>query len=257
MFEPERFLKRKGPAARLLRSAELDVPGDRSRQRAIAAAAGAVATLAAGTSVAMSGAALAKSVGIWLCVGALGGTTVATAVTYFAGEGRARSQPAERRVELAPDVFQVPRPASTPTGAVSAAEPALPEMPAARAPATPSARFSTAEAAPTAEPGAGTGPSVASFADAGPRQGLFDEVKWLEAARSAAARADYSAVLSTLDRYQSGFPAGSFRPEAMALRIEALSRLGDRERAGALAERFRRDYPAHPLLARVRAALER
>jgi len=65
----------------------------------------------------------------------------------------------------------------------------------------------------------------------------------------------FGGVLSTLDRYDQGYPGGHFRPESLALRIEALARLGQREQAAILADRFRRSYPAHPMLGRVRAAV--
>jgi hypothetical protein len=134
-------------------------------------------------------------------------------------------------------------------------EPALAEQP----PPRPSPELTgprKAPAGPSSEPAPPVASSpVASFADSGVSQGLFEELKWLESARGAAGRGDYVSVLSTLEAYERSYPAGHFRPESMALRVEALSRLGRREEALSLADRFRRSYPAHPLLARVRAAL--
>jgi hypothetical protein len=130
------------------------------------------------------------------------------------------------------------------------------ELPVTEVQAPPVARSASSRA--PAEPGAASvapGGSVAAFDPPAARPGLYEELKWLEAARGAAGRGDYATALSTLDRYDAGYPSGHFRPESMALRIEALSRLGNRDAARALAERFRKSYPAHPLLSRVRAAV--
>lgn len=50
-------------------------------------------------------------------------------------------------------------------------------------------------------------------------------------------------------------PPSPITPEAMALRIEALSKSGKTAEANALAAEFLRKYPAHPLAERVRAGL--
>ena len=84
---------------------------------------------------------------------------------------------------------------------------------------------------------------------------LYDQLRLIDDARSAAARRDTAAVFTILDGYDRAYPRGQFVPESLALRIETLARAGDGARARALAARFRHDYPQHPLVARVAAAL--
>jgi outer membrane protein assembly factor BamD (BamD/ComL family) len=86
---------------------------------------------------------------------------------------------------------------------------------------------------------------------------LFDEQRVIEGARAAIARGDARAGLKLLDGYERGFPQGQFYPEALALRVEALSNRGDFERAKALADEFARRYSQHPLLPRVQASVAR
>ena len=201
----------------------------------------------------MGGAALVKSAAIWLCVGALSGGTVAAVSSYVseAGTEQRPSASAPARVRAAVPPAESPKPTTVP----EAVEPAI-ELPITEVGAAPVGRSSSASTpaepvAPVVPPGG----SVAAFDVPNARPGLYEELKWLEAARGAAGRGDYASALSTLDRYDAGYPAGHFRPESMALRIEALSRLGNRDAARALAERFRKSYPSHPMLSRVRAAI--
>jgi len=77
----------------------------------------------------------------------------------------------------------------------------------------------------------------------------------IDGARAAAVGRDPRAVLALLDRYEHDYPYGQFVPESLALRIETVARAGDLTQARALAARFRRDYPQHPLVGRVSAAL--
>ena len=49
---------------------------------------------------------------------------------------------------------------------------------------------------------------------------------------------DHRRALKILRHYADRYPAGSFRPEASALKIEALMKLGREREARALAERF-------------------
>jgi hypothetical protein len=84
---------------------------------------------------------------------------------------------------------------------------------------------------------------------------LLDEVKLIEAARGAARRGDAMGTLAALDQYSKAYPRAQFGPEALALRIEALSRSGSMSQARALAAQFGRIYPTHPLLGRVQAAV--
>jgi outer membrane protein assembly factor BamD (BamD/ComL family) len=58
-------------------------------------------------------------------------------------------------------------------------------------------------------------------------------------------------ALETLQRYLSKYPTGSFRPEATALKIETLVRMGRTKEARALADRFVADHRGSPLARRV------
>ena len=54
-----------------------------------------------------------------------------------------------------------------------------------------------------------------------------------------------------LRRYDATYPGGAFRPEALALRIEALDQDGRHAEAQALARDFLARYPQSPVAARV------
>jgi TolA-binding protein len=114
--------------------------------------------------------------------------------------------------------------------------------------------------APASAPvSAGAAPTTAAPSNAGkaPRaSSLFDEQRIIESARTAVSRGDSAGALATLDRYQQSYPQGQFVPEALALRIEALSAAGDLTRARSLAAQFQSRYPHHPMLAPVQAAVQ-
>jgi outer membrane protein assembly factor BamD (BamD/ComL family) len=79
-------------------------------------------------------------------------------------------------------------------------------------------------------------------------------VALIDAARSALSSGMADRALDALAQYQSRYPAGSFRPEATALRVEALARSGRSAEARALAERFVSEHPGSPLADRVARA---
>jgi hypothetical protein len=80
---------------------------------------------------------------------------------------------------------------------------------------------------------------------------LGDEIAFIDAARAALAAGDGRRALETLRRYQDRHPGGSFRPEAGAIKIEALMKIGRRAEARALAERFVAEYRGSLLARRV------
>ena len=71
------------------------------------------------------------------------------------------------------------------------------------------------------------------------------------------ARGDTRTEFSLLDQYERVFPIKQFRPEAMALRIEALRNSGQSTAARALVVDFVQKYPHHPLLPRVQSSVPR
>lgn len=80
---------------------------------------------------------------------------------------------------------------------------------------------------------------------------LRDQIAMMDVARGALAVGNGPRAMEVLRRYQEKYPAGSFRPEATALKIEALSKLGRKAEARALAERFVSENKGTPLAERV------
>ena len=80
---------------------------------------------------------------------------------------------------------------------------------------------------------------------------LRAEIALVDAARSAVATGADDRALVLLNRYDSSYRAGTFRPEATALRIEALDHLGRTAQARTLAQRFLAAHPESPLADRV------
>jgi outer membrane protein assembly factor BamD (BamD/ComL family) len=73
----------------------------------------------------------------------------------------------------------------------------------------------------------------------------------VDAARAALASGTADHALERLRRYRDKYPAGIFRPEAAALKIEALVKLGRSTEARSLAERFLVEQGDTPLADRV------
>jgi hypothetical protein len=83
------------------------------------------------------------------------------------------------------------------------------------------------------------------------RSDLRAEIALVDAARSAVAASANERALALLDRYETSYPRGTFRPEVAALRIEALDHLGRVVQARALARRFIAVHADSPLADRV------
>ncbi len=80
---------------------------------------------------------------------------------------------------------------------------------------------------------------------------LRAEIALVDAARSAVSTGADDRALVLLNRYDTSYRTGTFRPEAAALRIEALDHLGRIARARTLAQRFIAAHPDSPLADRV------
>lgn len=250
MTEPLRLRDGAGPARVLMAGSRLAVPSA-SRRKALAFTSAAASMAASGTAVAAGGAtSLVKSVVLCVCLGTLGGGALSLAVSELVtrvDSSRAHptvAAPKPSRVERtrAPTASPPPLSEEAQASAPSAAEPALP-------------------AARSGSPVAAAAPAVPLALAPGrklePAPSLFEEQRAIETARGAVARGDATTALGLLDDYQSSYPRGQFRPEALALRIEALSQHGELGRARSLAAEFRHAYPHHPLLLRVQAAVQR
>ena len=80
---------------------------------------------------------------------------------------------------------------------------------------------------------------------------LRDQVAFIDSARTAMSTGSSRRALEILRRYLDKYPAGSFRPEAIALEVEALMKLGREAEARALAERFVAEHRGSLLARRV------
>jgi hypothetical protein len=132
--------------------------------------------------------------------------------------------------------------ATTPRPALPAAEPVPPPQPAT----------SSAELAPVA-------PRALTTAGAATRSSpatLADELDSLKIAQQALSASDLPAALEALDRYDRVLKGQKLRAEATLLRIEALSRSGQRNAAAGLARRFAEQNPTSPLVDRARSFIE-
>jgi hypothetical protein len=76
------------------------------------------------------------------------------------------------------------------------------------------------------------------------RSGLREQLALIERARSLEASGDAAAALRTVDEYERRFGGGVLGEEASFIRLQAVSALGDRGRAVALAQRFVTEHPA-------------
>ncbi|HEY4159294.1 MAG TPA: hypothetical protein VGM29_14400 [Polyangiaceae bacterium] len=262
MNGPVRLREGSGAAGRLLGAADIDVPSDRARRRAVAFAGAATTLAAAGTSAAATGSVLLKGIALWFCVGAVGGAVTGYGASELSKPRASSAQTAIGVRQATPSlpvrtVSARPPPAAIVQPPVDGEPAAVPSVVLSAAPARRTASNESVEPqeAPAEAPRAAAGSSVAAFATDSPKPTLTDELKQIEAARAAFGRGDFAAALSALDRYERAYPAGSFRPEALALRIQALSQSGAREQARTLAAQFIQKYPQHPLLSHVRAAV--
>ena len=140
-------------------------------------------------------------------------------------------------------VRQLPPPA--PGAIASAPEPA--------APAAPAPAFATGPASPTpSRPELSAMPSGHRVRTATAPPDMREQTSLVDAARNAVASGAAGRALALLRQYQDQYPGGVFRPEAAALKIEALARLGRGAEVRALADGFVAQYGDGPLTDRVR-----
>jgi hypothetical protein len=179
----------------------------------------AASTLAADAAAAKATAAVATtSLWPWISVGVIG-LVVAGAVV-----GTRAGRHARERHPVSPAV----------TAPVQRVPPAVAEPAAAVAEAPPRA------VAPTQR-----GRAVTAAGD------LRDQVAFIDSARAAMSADGGRRALEILRRYLDRYPAGSFRPEAIALEVEALMKLGREAEARALAGRFIAEHRGSLLARRV------
>ena len=80
---------------------------------------------------------------------------------------------------------------------------------------------------------------------------LGEQVAFIDSARAAVFAGEGRRALEILRRYQDRYATGSFRPEATAIKVEALMKLGRATEARALAERFVAEHRGTLLARRV------
>lgn len=80
---------------------------------------------------------------------------------------------------------------------------------------------------------------------------LRKQIAIIDAARAAISASAGARALDLLRQYQEKYQGGTFAPEAAALKIEALAKLGRAAEARAGAERFRAQYGESPQTDRV------
>jgi hypothetical protein len=80
---------------------------------------------------------------------------------------------------------------------------------------------------------------------------LGDQIALIDAAKAAVSAGANRRAMEILRRYEDRHPAGSFRPEATALKVEVLVKLGRAAEARALAERFVAQHRGSLLARRV------
>lgn len=254
MKEPMRLRDSRGPAAELMRGASLPVP-NAARRRAIAFTGAAVNMAAGGTALAAGGtSALVKSVALCIGLGVVGGGVASLAVSSSISSWEGAHQPS---AVVAPTKPRAPEAEAAPVAppVVEAAPPSAPEV--APQPVLPVAEPVASLGAKGPSPVKSAPALSADVATPPSRPSLFDEQRMIEKARAAIGRGDAASGMATLDEYERAFDKPQFSPEAMALRVEALSHTGQLERARRLADEFRRRYPRHPLLGRVDASVGR
>jgi len=84
---------------------------------------------------------------------------------------------------------------------------------------------------------------------------LTDQVAAIDHARTTLESGDESNAIAQVDAYEARYADGAFRQEAELLRIDALDKRGEREKATAAGRRFLKAYPKSPHAARVRALI--
>jgi hypothetical protein len=140
--------------------------------------------------------------------------------------------------EPQPVVATPPQPTPQPVAA------AVTRAPVAPPPAAPlGARTEPARRAPAA-------PSAAAPE---PASTLAAEARLLEQARAALRTGDASQAQQALGQYDREFPGGELASEAAYLRMEVLTRQGDRPAAAAAARRLLHDHPESPQTSRARS----
>ena len=187
----------------------------------------------------------------WLGAGALAGV-MATSAAYVVSE-----QVAPTRSVAATPTAQKSAPLVLPKAPPPAAT-SIPAVPvASEEPAAPALKPPTAAAlpAPTNSLGAPSAAPLSVPAEVDPSAPLAAELALLDSARQALAQGNAAHALRSLDDYDAQFRHPNLAPEALYLRLEALTLRGDKAGTLAVARRLLQAYPSGPHAARARSVL--
>lgn len=212
-----------------------------------AAAAGMTAKAAASAQVSL--AVLAK----WCAVGVASGAVALGSGHAVTGLFRADSGPADRSIQAATAMPHRPQPSRSGSFSIKLPTEPPPTIPEESHPAAVGVgrRASTPlGAAPTRR--LGTQSTVPPPALPTSRS-IGWEIAMLDQARRALADRDVGQALQLLDQFDRGGSTQTFGPEAMLLRIDALSAAGRSAEAGALARHYLQRHPSSPGSERLRA----
>ena len=256
---PRRLNKSGGLSQRLLDSASLDKPSHRSRRHAenLASTAGAFSSSRPGASAPVRQLNPVRTLVTWISIGAAASVALGFAASTLlaptaAPQAAAPLAPFPTAPSPAPRAAAGPsdisaEPAAAPAKVAAPPVPAPVAVPQSIAPSEPWVPSPVA-VAPTATPTPGAmKPGVASF----------EEIREIEAARTAVSRGDAASAIAQLNDYDSTHPNGQLKPESMALRIQVLSNSGKSAEARTLANEFQGKYPQHPLVQRVTGGVSR
>jgi hypothetical protein len=176
---------------------------------------------------------------ITLGKGAIGGAIVASAVVAFLLSG-AGHKPAPQNARVStPAAVPSPAPA-LPKVAEPVVSPLPPVEPAPEKTSTSAPLKATAKSVSSVS-GASKSPAPADSAN-----DLGEQLRLIDAARSAIAAGNAGAASQALSSYSAKFPHGSFGQEAAVLRIETLDLQGNHAQAAALARNFLAQHPNSP-----------
>jgi hypothetical protein len=201
------------------------------------------AVSAAGASSSLAGAAAAQLLGSKLGMLAAAGVAVSVAATGYILSGPAAP-------DMPPTVVAAPPAARTPEPVQASAGPSLIASPSTSQSPSP-APVEAAPARPVPE-NAVTRSAKPAVRAARSAPSLQDELARLDAASALLRAGSAAQALAELDRYDRDFSPGKLQMESRVLRIEALARAGQVQRAQALADAFLKRHSASVLAARVR-----
>ena len=207
---------------------------------AVKSAAAGSTTVAASTAKTGSALTLAK----WVGSGALGGLVVCGAVVAPSLLQEQKVQKSERHEAAARNV-------ATPTEVTMSSRELAEPTPERTSPKTEQHPSKIRKKQLTPAAASLATQKVATAPSENPAN-LGAEVKLLDQARRDLKRGKPGAALASLHEYQRKFPRGRLFSEALVLRLDALVRLGQREQARQIADRYLKMNPRAPHGPRIR-----